>query len=214
MQAAQQTTAAFPIPFTVPGRHSHANVAMASKQVTELVDVLHISPICTKLGLGCLACLATCSKATESTIEKVFVRDSLGLLDHALNSARCSEQQQHTQAAAWLAAVLLRKAPAIAAEVTERLLHLPSVPLATARQLVAAGVRITNAQLLGAARTMVAGVEVWVQAQHELGIQTDVPALAVRICCGDYWVSDGSTQLLVVASDFFCRDGGGSTLGR
>jgi hypothetical protein len=88
----------------------------------------------------------------------------------------------------------LRKAPALAVDVIERLLHLPSVPLDTAKQLVAAGVRISYAQLLEAARTKVAGVEVWVQAQHDLGILTDIPDPALLVCCGDDWVSGGSTQ--------------------
>jgi hypothetical protein len=70
------------------------------------------------------------------------------------------QQQQHEQAVAWLAAVLLRKAPALAIDVSERLKHLPFVPLCTAEQLVAGGARITYAQLLAAAHSMAAGVEV------------------------------------------------------
>jgi hypothetical protein len=42
-------------------------------------------------------------------------------------------------------------------------------------------VRVSYAQLLAAANSMVAGVEVWVQAQQQLGIQTDIPAAAVAI---------------------------------
>uniref|UniRef100_A0A383WDR5 Uncharacterized protein n=1 Tax=Tetradesmus obliquus TaxID=3088 RepID=A0A383WDR5_TETOB len=34
---------------------------------------------------------------------------------------------------------------------------------------------------------MVPGVEVWVQAQQQLGVQTDIPAAAVTICCGCNW---------------------------
>jgi hypothetical protein len=160
-------------------------------------DMLHECPVlCEQLGLDGLARLTTCSKALKKTVETVIVRDSLGLLDSALNTARQNEQkQQHKQAAAWLAAVLLRKAPALALDVSERLLHLPSVPLATAKQLVAAGVRITYAQLLAAAHGMVAGVEVWVQAQQRLDVHTDIPAVAVSICCGEDWVSHGCTYL-------------------
>jgi hypothetical protein len=50
-------------------------------------------------------------------------------------------------------------------------------------------VRITYAQLLAAAHSMVAGVEVWVQAQQCLGVHTNIPALAAAICCGEDWVS-------------------------
>jgi hypothetical protein len=50
-------------------------------------------------------------------------------------------------------------------------------------QLVAAGVRIRYAQLLTAANSMVPGVEVWVQAQQLLGVRTDIPDVAVAVCC-------------------------------
>jgi hypothetical protein len=73
-------------------------------------------------------------------------------------------------------------ANAQAAEVLQRLLHIPRVPLQQAQQLVAAGVRIRFEPLLAAASSMIAGVEVWVQAQHALGISTDIPAAAVAIC--------------------------------
>uniref|UniRef100_A0A383VKT1 Uncharacterized protein n=1 Tax=Tetradesmus obliquus TaxID=3088 RepID=A0A383VKT1_TETOB len=53
--------------------------------------------------------------------------------------------------------------------------------------MVAAGMRITYAQLLAAADRMVAGVEVWVKAQQQLGIKTDVPVAAVSICCSLDW---------------------------
>jgi hypothetical protein len=159
-------------------------------------DMLHECPVlCEKLGLDGLARFTTCSKAFKNNIETVLVRDSFGLLDLALDTAPQSKQQQPKHAVAWLAAILLRKAPALAVEVTERLLRIPSMPLATAEQLVAAGVRISYAQLLAAAHSMVAGVEVWVQAQHRLHVHTDIPVLATAICCGDDWVSFGFTHI-------------------
>jgi hypothetical protein len=85
--------------------------------------------------------------------------------------------------------VLLCKAPDAAADVTDRLLNLPAVPLDMAKRLISAGLRITYVQLLAAANSMVAGVEVWVQAQQQLGVQTDIPAAAVAICCDGDWVS-------------------------
>jgi hypothetical protein len=63
------------------------------------------------------------------------------------------------------------------------------VPLNSAKALVAAGVRVTYAQLLAAANSMVAGVEVWVQAQDQLGVPADIPQSAVSICCSELWVS-------------------------
>jgi hypothetical protein len=72
------------------------------------------------------------------------------------------------------------------------------VALERAEQLVAAGMRITYAQLLAAADNMVAGVEVWVQAQQALGITTDIPAVAAAVCCGDrdVLVSAGTQVML------------------
>uniref|UniRef100_A0A383VP01 Uncharacterized protein n=1 Tax=Tetradesmus obliquus TaxID=3088 RepID=A0A383VP01_TETOB len=93
------------------------------------------------------------------------------------------------QAVGWLAALLLRKAPAAAADVMTRLLNFPAVPLKVAVRVVQAGVdagvRITYAQLLAAADSMVAGVEVWVQVQQQLGVQSDIPAAAAAVCCSD-----------------------------
>jgi hypothetical protein len=89
---------------------------------------------------------------------------------------------------------LLHKSPstaanAHAADVLRRLLLIPRVPLQQAQQLVAAGVRFRFKPLLAAASSMVAEVEVWVQAQHKLDVSTDVPDVAVAICCDDSWVS-------------------------
>jgi hypothetical protein len=169
------------------------NLTRVSQQA--LAALLHEVPVlCEKLSVDGLARLATCSKASSADVQTILTKESFGILQRALDTARHSGEQQHHQAVAWLAAVLLRNVPAIAADVTERLVNLPSVPINTAKQLVAAGMRITYAQLLAAAQSMVAGVEVWVQAQQQLGIQTDIPTLAVAICCGDDWVSDNNTQ--------------------
>jgi hypothetical protein len=53
---------------------------------------------------------------------------------------------------------------------------------------------IPYAQLLSAASSMVAGVEVWVEAQQQLGLASDIPAAAVAICCGQDWVSVHTTH--------------------
>jgi hypothetical protein len=100
------------------------------------------------------------------------------------------EEAQSLQAAAWV----VQAAPA-AAYTVEVLLRAPSVPLNIAKQIVSAGTRVGLTPLLAAASSMVAGVEVWVQAQQELGIQTDIPAAAEAICCSSIrdiyinWVS-------------------------
>jgi hypothetical protein len=154
-------------------------------------STLHSCPeLCTQLGLQGLACLATSSKNVRSIVIRTVCKDGLKLLDSALATAQHNnEQKQHKQAAAWLATVLLRAQPATTTDVTIRMLSLPAVPFSAAKQLVAAGMRVSYAQLLAAANNMVAGVEVWVQAQQQLGIANDIPALALDICCGHGWVS-------------------------
>jgi hypothetical protein len=79
-------------------------------------------------------------------------------------------------------------------EAVECVLCMPAVPEQAAVQLVEAGMQVSFAQLLSAADRMVKGVEVWVLAQQQLGVQTDVPEDAVDICRGDScvftrWVS-------------------------
>jgi hypothetical protein len=82
---------------------------------------------------------------------------------------------------------LLRAAPVEAASeaAVECMLSMPAVPQQAAVQLVEAGMRVSYAQLLRAADRMVKGVEVWVLAQQQLGVQTDIPEDAVDICRGD-----------------------------
>jgi hypothetical protein len=103
-------------------------------------------------------------------------------------------KQQHLQAAVWL----LRLVPstATATAITERLLQLPAISEEWALQLVEAGVRISYAQLLTAAESMLLGVEEWVCAQQYLGVPTDIPAAAVAICCGR-----PATYQLMVSAD-------------
>jgi hypothetical protein len=155
-------------------------------------DILHACPrLCLHLGVQGLACLGASSKRLKLSCHAAASCNAISLLEPALDAARHGQLlEQHKQAAVWLVALLQQDCkPTTAADVAQQLLSLPSVPLDWALQLVAAGVCITYAQLLAAAHSMLAGVEVWVQAQQQLGVQTDVPAAAVAICCGDDWVS-------------------------
>jgi hypothetical protein len=118
-----------------------------------------------------------------AAVEAVQPAHSLSESSHGAQKEHNSDtavQEQHRQAVVWL----LRAAPAVAAAAptADLLSNIPSVQIGWSLQLVAAGVRIRYAQLLAAARSMVAGVEVWVQAQQQLGIQTDIPELAVAVC--------------------------------
>jgi hypothetical protein len=105
----------------------------------------------------------------------------------------CSAAEAAALAAlAWL----LRAAPVETASdaAMECVLRMPAVPEQAAVQLVKAGMWVSFAQLLSPADSMVKGVEVWVLAQQQLGVQTDIPEDAVGICRGTFgvfgrWVS-------------------------
>jgi hypothetical protein len=71
-----------------------------------------------------------------------------------------------------------------AAGAADTLITIPRVPLQHAVKLVEAGMRVSYSQLLSAADSMVAGVEVWALAQQQLGIETDIPQIATDVCCG------------------------------
>jgi hypothetical protein len=102
-------------------------------------------------------------------------------------SLRRSTIPTHFKAVLWMLHVTPEAAYAAltAADTAERLMQVPAVPLEAAVKLVAAGAHIHYAHLLAAADSMVAGVEVWVQALQHLQGKTDVPACAAAICCGD-----------------------------
>jgi hypothetical protein len=95
--------------------------------------LLHGGPastaLCTELRLDGLARLATCSKSLSTDVQTLIVREGLGLLDRAVDTAGRTGERQNYKAVAWLAAVLLRKVPADAAEVTERLSDFHQCPL-------------------------------------------------------------------------------------
>jgi hypothetical protein len=108
------------------------------------------------------------------------------MVNHLRNAATAHQaEEQLLTAVTWL----LHQAPAAAtaAGVAAGVVMLAGVPLNWAVQQVAAGVRITLAQLLTAATSMVEGVEVWVQAQ--LNVQHNISPPAVAICSGQQWVS-------------------------
>jgi hypothetical protein len=162
-------------------------------------DFMNACPrLCTQLGLQGLACMGASSKGLALNCQAAARSNAVSLLQPIVEAARRRQYlEQHKQAAAWLVALLQQAGNSTTvAAAAQQLLSIPSVPLDWALQMVAAGVRISYEQLLAAANNMLAGVEVWVQAQQQLGVQTDVPAAAVAICCGVEWVSGCSVVLL------------------
>jgi hypothetical protein len=157
-----------------------------------LMQGLHSCPkLCTHLNLQGLACLAAACSSCNAACLIVCKRDAAKLLAdvfEALASVHHSSRQQKQQldSLVWL----LHAVPTAATpSAFNQLLRTPLVPLGLAKQLVAAGMRISYAQLLTAARSRVPGVEAWVQAQQQLAMQSDIPAAAVAICCNEDWVS-------------------------
>jgi hypothetical protein len=181
----------------------HPELVRMPQESAHIVEVaiVDLVPFCsTQLGLQGLACLAACSRQLHNTCLGLVQSHANSLLAGAVEDMHAPHrregsskgeveqrnsdiavQEQHRQAVVWL----LRAAPGVAAAAptADLLSHVPAVPVGWALQLVAAGVRIDYAQLLAAARSMVAGVEVWVQAQQQLGVQTDIPEWAAAICC-------------------------------
>jgi hypothetical protein len=140
----------------------------------QLIDrALHAYPkLCSDLGLQGLACLGASSKSLRDTSISILHSQARELIELAVKSAEETQLQ-------WV----LEVAPAAAAGAAEHLVRMPAVPLNIAKILVAAGVRISYARLIAGANSLAAGVEVWVQAQQQLGVNSDIPSVAEAICC-------------------------------
>jgi hypothetical protein len=171
------------------------------KQREQRLDsLLQTCPVlCTELGLQGMARLATSSKSMKSTCSSLV---SLGPASWLVFAMCIHNDAQRLKAAVWV----LQAAPQ-AAYTAEVLVRAPSVPLHIAKRIVSAGARVTFTSLLAAASSMVAGVEVWVQAQQELGIRTDIPSAAEAICCSSIrdiyinWVSSFVLRLMNLAHE-------------
>jgi hypothetical protein len=162
-------------------------------QAVEATTLLDVLPYCSsrQLGLQGLACLAASNKHLRDTALEYARGDAANLLLDAVQAAstpataaasaqltaRC-DVVSITPAITWLLGI----APACSAAAAECLLLIPAVPASCAAQLVAAGVRISYAQLLSAASSMAEGVEVWMQAEHELNVKHDIPNAAIMLC--------------------------------
>jgi hypothetical protein len=149
-----------------------------------------------QLGLQGLACLASVSTELKHlcTISnpQQAAEALLGTLEAATPKAAAADADAPTRVpfrGYYAALHVMHTWPQIVtADVTSCIVQL-KVTRRQAVQLVRAGIRMRYDQLLEAASSMVAGVEVWVQAQQQLGVQTDIPAVAVAICTGRSWVS-------------------------
>lgn len=179
----------------------------ASDEITDAINTFELLSSCSSdLGAAGLARVAASSKQLRDTCIIIARRDVQSLLQPALQQATASavdvEQEKHMQAVLWL----LQAAPTAvaAASVSEQLVRLPDVPHRWALQLVTAGVRIMYPPLLAAACSMVPGMEVWVQAQQQLGVQTDMPATAVAVCCGE--IATGALVSIVGCQWCYCYD--------
>jgi hypothetical protein len=182
-------------------------VSSTTDATAVLVDVLpYLGGV---LGLHGLACLGSSSRRMRHECIEFITQNATMLAMAALPAASAEDSlaapppstgataaAKHLQPIVWLLGVApsFATSASAAADVLQRLVHLPHVPLQQAQQLVAAGARFPYAQLLSAASSMVAGVEVWVQAQQQLGVAYDIPAVAVAVCCGQDRVSARQQQ--------------------
>jgi hypothetical protein len=138
-----------------------------------IASALHGCPsLSIVLGLHGLACLAMSSKTLQQASHSVIRMNAREWLQPATKSADAAQVQS-----------VLTAAPAAVEAGTEHLPCMPGVPLNIAKILVTAGLRISHAQLTAAANSMAAGVEVWVEAQQQLGVDSDIPSIAAAICC-------------------------------
>jgi hypothetical protein len=167
-----------------------------------LASLSDILPMCSgQFGLQGLACLAACSRHLQQACLATVRNDACNWLTSACvvfdyknpsNKGRNyyeaqQAKEQGRKAVVWMLQAALAVAAADSA--AQQLIDITYAPLEWVLQLTAAGVRITYTQLLAAAHSMVAGVEVWVQAQQQLEIETDTPAAAKQICCCSMSVS-------------------------
>jgi hypothetical protein len=169
-----------------------ACVAIARRDVLQLLGVAVAQA--EKADAECSAAAATAAGADSGdydNVDETYPACAYGA-DTDLNACAQTGHEPQVHAVAWL----LRAAPVEAASdaAVDCMLCMPAVPEHAAVQLVTAGMRLSYAQLLSAADRMVEGVEVWVLAQQQLGVQTDIPEDAIDICRGDCsvfkrWVS-------------------------
>jgi hypothetical protein len=168
--------------------------------------VLGVLTCCTRqLGLQGLACSAACSTELRDACRISARLDAVCLLQKELDTLLESASAHHIPPGTGLHAVSLLvqslkqtdtpEAANAAAGAADTLMTIPRVPFQHAMKLVEAGMRVSYAQLLSAADSMVAGVEVWVLAQQQLGIETDIPQVAYGACFGLTRVSDNMCSL-------------------
>jgi hypothetical protein len=167
------------------------------------------------IGLQGVYSLAASSKQLRAACSAIIRQDATSLLLEAVKEASATaaaaaaakaasaaaghsvvkEQAHHqavlkqqVQAVQWL--LQLHPSAATAAGAAERLLHTPLMSEALVRVLIHSGVRITFAQLIDAADSMVEGLEVWVPllAIVQEG-QRDMPMAVFTICSPGCWVS-------------------------
>jgi hypothetical protein len=222
---------------SLPHSYESMNLDAPIASAGAACSVLDVLPYLGKeLGLQGLACLASSSRQLRGQCISFVRGNAHGLLLDALPAVRADQElaaaaarQPPTNGAAaaarrclqpvlWITKILLPRAAGsvlAAADVLQRLVHIPHVPLQQAQQLVAAGVRLSYAQLLTAASSMVAGVEVWVQALEQVEFRNGrgtwaqrlptlagIPPAAVAICCSHArdWVSWHKSSCLLLIS--------------
>jgi hypothetical protein len=179
-----------------------ASPTAEADEITETEPLCDVITYCSRqLGLQGLACLAASSKQLRKASLAAVNSDASFLLVDAVKAAATTaaleeskaqrwHTYQHKKALAWLLQADPTAVKAATTVTAQLLLLVPGVPLHVAEQLVAAGMQYSFEQICAAARSLVPGVEVWIQAHLHMGVTADIPRSAIEMCaCTADWVS-------------------------
>lgn len=120
-----------------------------------------------------LAIVSACSKACKQQVQ-LYLQQNMNILPHAVKQV--SLAQQPHRSVKWLCS--MAGLPAIETQ-REALVSMANVSPEAAAHLLDAGLQISYAQLVSAARQRVPGVEVWVRS-HFSGLPTVVEAVCTH----------------------------------
>jgi hypothetical protein len=198
MQAADCLPDVLPLMATHVGLRGVIGLAASSKQLRAACSDI-LPQDATTLLLDAVK-QASATAAAADAAEAARAEAGYPVADDAVQHKAALKQQ--AQAVQWL--LQLHPSAATTAGALDRLLHIPAVPGAIARVLLASGMRVTFAQLVAAANSMVEGVEVWGQLMSNVHAldpkQCDMPMATFAICCPSCWVSLYAACCMMCAS--------------
>lgn len=144
-----------------------------------LIDLISLSTVSKAVGTVVNTIITTGSRKHArhlllAAVQQTAACSSVGVFTHLID--------RHTESIAWL----LRTASipnGVMLQDSSSYVNIPEVPLGICEMLVTAGVRISYKQLVSAARSLVQGVEAWVVAQEQLGVEPEEVPEAIAVLC-------------------------------